>query len=88
MMSEYPQDGSSVSCCYDYHIDAQLQNCLVHYVLRVIGCVMAGTWQNKGTHKMLAAGKMLMASIVFFSTFSLCRTSCKIYFVAHRGPEL
>ena len=44
VMSEYPQDGSSsfLLLCYDYHVDAQLQNCAVHCVLRIIGCVMAG----------------------------------------------
>ena len=39
-----PQDGGSVYCCYNYHVDAndaRLQNCMVCCVLRVIGCVMS-----------------------------------------------
>ena len=27
--------------CFDYHIDGWLQNCMVHCVLRIIGCVMS-----------------------------------------------
>ena len=38
VMSKYPQDVSSVCCCYDYGIDAQLQNCVVGCILFVIGC--------------------------------------------------
>ena len=39
--SEYPQDGCSVWCCYDYGVDALLQNYVVRCILHVIGCVMA-----------------------------------------------
>ena len=41
MMSEHPQDGGSVCCCYDYCVDARLQKCVVRCVLRVIGCGMS-----------------------------------------------
>ena len=45
--SEYPQNGGSVCCCYDYRVDVQLQNCVVHCVLKVIGCVMGGASHAK-----------------------------------------
>ena len=49
--SEYPQDGGSVCCCYDYRVLARLKNCAVRSVLHVIT-------QNEITHKMVAAGNM------------------------------
>ena len=30
-----------VCCCYDYQVDAQLQYCVVHCILRLFGCVMS-----------------------------------------------
>ena len=39
--SEYPQDGDSVCYCYDYPVDAQLQNCVLRCVLRVSRCIMS-----------------------------------------------
>ena len=42
MTSEYLQHGGSVCYCIDYRVDVQLQNCVMHYILRVIGCVMTG----------------------------------------------
>ena len=41
MVLKYPQDGGSVCCCYDCHVDARLQNNMVHYVLNVTGCIMS-----------------------------------------------
>ena len=41
VISEDPQDGGSVCCCYDYCIDARLQNCAVRCILHAIGCVMS-----------------------------------------------
>ena len=35
-MVKYPQDGVSVCCCYDYHVDVQLQKCVVHCALHII----------------------------------------------------
>ena len=50
-MSEYPQDGGSVCCCYDYCVDTGLQlNCVVHCILRVISCVMAGACHAEQEH--------------------------------------
>ena len=43
VMSEYPQDGGSICYCYDYCIDVQLKNCVMHCVLGVIECVMSNT---------------------------------------------
>ena len=31
MTSKYPQDGDSICCCYDYRVDAWLQNCVMHW---------------------------------------------------------
>ena len=39
--SEYSRDDGSVCCCYDNRVDARLQNCVMHCVLHVIGCVMS-----------------------------------------------
>ena len=62
--SEYPQDGGSVFCCYDYRVDARLQNFVVRCALRVIGSIMSEhATQNENTHKMVVAGKRLTASI-------------------------
>ena len=41
MTLEYPQDGGSVCCCYDYHVETGLQDCVVCCVLHIIGCVMS-----------------------------------------------
>ena len=41
VMSQYPQDGGSVYCCYDHRVYTWLLNCMVHCVLCVIGCVMS-----------------------------------------------
>ena len=38
---ECPQDGDSVCCCYNYHVDVRLQNCVVRWVLRLIGCMVS-----------------------------------------------
>ena len=58
--SEYPQEGGSVCCCYDFHVDTRLQNCVVHCVLCVTRCVMAGAyhaeWEYR-THKVVVSGK-------------------------------
>ena len=43
MTSEYPQDGCSGCCCYDYPADARPQNCTVYCVLLVIGYVISDT---------------------------------------------
>ena len=69
VMSEYPQDGGSVCCSYDYRIDAWLQNCIVHCILRVIRYVMFDTCHaDESIHKMVAAGKRLTASIFFWTS--------------------
>ena len=39
--SEYPQDGISDCCYFNYRVDMQLQNCMVRCILRPIGCVMS-----------------------------------------------
>ena len=39
--SENPQDGGSVCCCYDYHVDVRLQKCEMRCVLGTLGCVMS-----------------------------------------------
>ena len=36
VMFEYPQDGGSVCCCYDYCIGVQVQNFVVRCTLRVM----------------------------------------------------
>ena len=38
--SEYTQDGGWVYCRDGYHIDARLQDYMVHCILHIIGCVM------------------------------------------------
>ena len=40
-MLDYPQDGDSVCCCYDYCIDMRLQDCVMYCVLHVIRCAMS-----------------------------------------------
>ena len=40
-MRPYSQDGGLVCCCYDYPVEVRLQNCVVHCVLCLIGCVMS-----------------------------------------------
>ena len=47
MASEDPQDGELVCYCYDYHVDTRLQNSVVHCILHIIGCIMAGACHAK-----------------------------------------
>ena len=39
------QDGGSVCCCCDYHLYAQLQNCLVRCVLHVMSDACHAEWE-------------------------------------------
>ena len=41
VISEYPHDGGSVCCYYDYHVDTWLPNRVLCCVLGIIGCVMS-----------------------------------------------
>ena len=62
VMSEYPQDGGLVCCCYDYRVYAQLQNSVVCCVLHVKGCVMSDAWHAQreylqdGSHGKISNG--------------------------------
>ena len=46
-----PQDGGSVCCCYEYHVEMRLQNCVVRCVLRIFWCVMSNAchWEQEYT---------------------------------------
>ena len=72
MTSEYPQDGRSVYCYYDYRDDARLQNWVVLYFLRVIGCVMSDACHSELTCPQDGgSGKSLTASIIGFESCRL-----------------
>ena len=70
--SEYPQNGGSVCCCYYYRIDARLQKCVVHCVVRVTGCVLSNSchaeqkYPQDGGHRKKADGGFIDLFILFF----------------------
>ena len=72
MTSGYPQDDDSVCCCYDCHVDAWLQNCMVRCVLHVIGFAISEACHAEQEYpQMVAAGKRLTASLWATSWLSM-----------------
>ena len=65
VMSEYPQDGGSVCCCYDYRVDAGLQNCMERCIFRVIWCSMTNACHAEREYPQdVSEGKFIHSNLI------------------------